>query len=161
MKPLTMLLNKLLSTHLKSEKIIDPLQFGFQKEISINQAINTVIACIEDSINKKKEIHIIYLDFAKAFDCVDQKLLAKTLKHYKVHQKIRKIIKNLYSHCQVELHTQLGKAIKKIQPKISVKQGCILSPTLYNTFINTLLTEIRKSKLGYNLEKETIPFVAF
>ena len=63
-------------------KIIDPQQFGFQKRKSVNHAIMNFIDKVLGAFSEKSFLVACYLDFKKAFDCVDHKILIHKLSKY-------------------------------------------------------------------------------
>jgi hypothetical protein len=65
--------------------IITPLQHGFMRNRScVTQLLSvvSVLHSIGESLDRNIQTDILYLDFAKAFDCVDHVILIKKLKWY-------------------------------------------------------------------------------
>ena len=63
-------------------KIIYPLQYGFQEGKSTELAINAVLNKITESLDNKMRTYGVFVDFAKAFDTVNHKMLLKKLEYY-------------------------------------------------------------------------------
>lgn len=59
-------------SYIQENKILDDLQFGFQKNVSIENAISSITTNISRAFTPKKSSYCIFLDFAKAFDTVNQ-----------------------------------------------------------------------------------------
>ena len=55
-------------------------QYGFQKSMSTELAINTLLTDVIESLEKKKKSICIFLDFAKAFVTVNHQILLKIIK---------------------------------------------------------------------------------
>ena len=89
----------------------------------------------------------MFIDFSKAFDCVNRELLLYKLLHMGIEGKIYFALKSLYENTQ---------ACVKINENLTpwfvtnngVRQGDCLSPTLFSCFINDLATEIKALNIG-------------
>ena len=75
-----------------------------------------------------------FIDFGKAFDSVEREIMWSTLKTYGIPRKITQIIEILYDRfkCKISHEGKLSELIEVIN---GVKQGCILSPTLFSASI--------------------------
>ena len=79
----------------------------------------------------QKNIYFCFIDYAKAFDCVDHNKLWKILKEIGIRDHLTCLLRNLYAGQEATIRTghrttdwfQIGKG---------VRQGCILSPCLFN-----------------------------
>ena len=88
------------------------------------------------------------MDFEKAFDSVDQDTIWKLLHHYGFPQKFINIIQQLYkdSNCQI-IHN--GTLTDPLAVKTGVRQGCMLSPTIFLMAIDWIMRNTTKtSKTG-------------
>ena len=88
---------------------------------------------------EKKFIFNVYLiDYAKAFDCVDQNKLWKILKEMGIPDHLTCLLRNLYAGQEATVRTrrgtkdwfQIGKAVCK---------GCILLPCLFNLYAGYIM----------------------
>ena len=98
----------------------------------------------------KQDTYACFVDFRKAFDSVPRELLWSKLSHLGINNNIHASIKALYTKTRssIKIDNNLS---SPIFIKRGVKQGCPLSPTLFNIFINNLI--------GYsNEEAEGISF---
>jgi hypothetical protein len=73
---------KRLVQHLESNSILTPAQFGFRKDIHINDAVFSLLKNILNSLDQRKHVGGIFCDLTKAFDCVTYKILLNKLKYY-------------------------------------------------------------------------------
>ena len=72
----------------------------------------------------QKNIYFCFIDYAKAFDCVDYNKLWKILKETGVPDHLTCLLRNLYAGQEAAVRTgQIGKG---------VHQACILSPCYFN-----------------------------
>lgn len=158
-----MLLEKALE-HAERYKIIEPLQFGARPNVALQQALLTFQATIEDANQFGKDLHVLFIDFTKAFDSVEHWILIKTLLHYGFPDNFVQIIKEIYKNNTAEFFTPLGSSGEKFILSKGIKQGDVLSPLLFNIYMNLLLTALRKSKKGYkytNNHNLSIPAIMF
>ena len=79
-----------------------------------------------------KNIYFCFIDYAKAFDCVDHNKLWKILKVMGIPDHLTCLLSNLYS-CQ-ETTGRNGHETDRFQTGKGVCQGCILSPLLFNLY---------------------------
>ena len=76
--------------------------------------------------------HIFYfIDYAKAFDCVDHKKLWKILKEMRIPDHLTYLLRNLYSGQEATVRTGHGTTVW-FQIGKGVRQGCVLSLCLFN-----------------------------
>ena len=95
----------------------------------------------------KSPTFVAFVDLRKAFDSVDRDLLWHRLGHYGISGKFLDLIKCLYR--DTEYCVRVNDTVTEPFPVTSgVKQGCLLSPTLFNLFINGLIEEIKQLNLG-------------
>ena len=79
----------------------------------------------------QKNIYFCFMDYAKAFDCVDHNKLQKILKEMGIPNHLTCLLRNLYAGQEATVRTGHG-TIDRFQIEKGVHQGCILSPCLFN-----------------------------
>ena len=79
----------------------------------------------------QKNIYFCFIDYAKAFDCVDHNKLWKILKEMGIPDHLTSLLKNLYAGQEATVRTGHG-TTDWFQIGKGVCQGCILSPCLFN-----------------------------
>ena len=86
-------------------------------------------------------LHFNFIDFKSAFDTIWRKALWKMLAHIGINKKVIKILETLYenSKCAVTID---GKLTEWFSVLVGVRQGCLLSPTLFNIFLEFVINEI-------------------
>ena len=87
-------------------------------------------------IEKAREFQkssICFIDYAKAFDCVDHNKLWKILKEMGIPEDLNCLLRNLYAGQEATVRTEHGTR-DWFQIGIGVCQGCILSPCLFNLY---------------------------
>lgn len=159
----TIILEKAMK-HAELNSIIDELQFGGKKGVTLAQAHLTFQSVLEDAKQFKKELHVLYIDFSKAFDSVEPWILEKILSYYDYPPKFVNMIREIYTNNTVELFSPLGSNGKRHEITRGIKQGCVLSPLLFNLYMNLNLTALSQSGRGYTFANNnllTIPGIQF
>ena len=86
----------------------------------------------------QKSICFCFIDYAKAFDCVDHNKLWKILKEMGIPDHLIYIRKNLYAGQETTVRVGNG-TTDWFQIGKGVHQGCILSPCLFNLYAEYIM----------------------
>ena len=86
----------------------------------------------------QKNICFCFIDSAKAFDCVDHNKLWKVLQEMEIPDPLTGLLRNLYAGQEATVRTELG-ATDWFQITKGVRQGCILSPCLFNLYTEYIM----------------------
>ena len=81
----------------------------------------------------QKNIYFCFVDYAKAFDCVDHKKLWKILKEMGIPDHLTCLLRNLCAGQEATVRTGHG-TTDWFQIGKGVHQGCIMSPCFFNIF---------------------------
>lgn len=154
-KILTKMLTNRIMKILEEEKVITNSQGGWRKRRSTWQKIKILINAIQHSIEKKKEIHLIWVDLKKAYDSVSHERLFETLEKFGLDEKTVNIIKALTTGNTCRVLTALG-ATEKVRIERGVRQGCPLSPLLFLMFLEPLLRWIEEEEQGYRINEANV-----
>ena len=84
----------------------------------------------------QKNIYFCFIDYVKAFDCVDHNKLWKILKEMGIPDHLTCLLGNLYAGQEATVRTGHG-TTDWFQIGKGVRQGCILSPCLFNFMQST------------------------
>ena len=84
----------------------------------------------------QKNIYFCFIDYAKAFDCVDHKKLWKILKEVGIPDHLTCLLRNLYAGQEATVRTGHG-TTDWFQIGKGVHQGCILSPCRVTTYMQS------------------------
>ena len=90
----------------------------------------------------QKNIYLCFIDYAKAFDCVDHHKLWKTLKDVGMPDHLTCLLRNLYAGQEATVRTEHG-TTDWFQIGKGVCQACILSPCLFNLYAEYIMTNAR------------------
>ena len=86
----------------------------------------------------QKNIYFCFIDYAKAFDCVDPNKLWKILKEMGIPDHLTCLLRNLYAGQETIVRTGHG-TTDWFQIGKGVHQGCILSPSLFNFYAEYIM----------------------
>ena len=86
----------------------------------------------------QKNIYFYFIDDAKAFDCVDHNKLWKILQEMGIPDQLTCLLRNLYPGQEATVRTEHG-TIDCFQIGKGVCQGCILSPCLFNFYVEYIM----------------------
>ena len=86
----------------------------------------------------QKNIYFSFIDYTKAFDCVDHNKLWKILQERGIPDLPNCLLKNLYAGQEATVKTGHG-TIDWFQIEKGVRQGCILSPCLFNFYAEYII----------------------
>ena len=114
------------------------VQAGFRKGRGTRDQIANIHWIIEKTRELQKNIYFCFIDYAKAFDCVDHNKLWKTLKELGIPDHLTCLLRNLYAGQEATVRT--GHAtIDQFQMGKRVHQGCILSFYLLNLYAKYIM----------------------
>ena len=86
----------------------------------------------------QKNIYFCFIDYAKAFDCVDHNKLWKILKEMEMPDHLTCLLRNLYAGQEATVRTGHG-TTDWFQIGKGLRQGCILSPCLFNLYAEYIM----------------------
>ena len=114
------------------------VQAGFRKDRGTRDQIANIHWIIKKAREFQKNIYFCFIDYAKAFDCVDHKKLLKILKEMGIPDHLTCLLRNLYACQEATVRTGYG-TTDWFQIGKGVCQGCILSPCLFNLYAGYIM----------------------
>ena len=110
---------------------LSDVQGGIRKGRGTRDQIANICWIIEKAREFQKNIYFCFIDYAKAFDCVDHNKLWKILKEMGIPDHLICLLRNLHAGQEATVRTRLGK-MDWFKIGKGVCEGCILSPCLFN-----------------------------
>ena len=107
------------------------VQAGFRKGRGIRDQIANICWIIEKVREFQKNIYFCFIDYTKAFDYMDHSTLWKILKEMGIPDHLTCLLRYLYAGQEATFRTEHG-TTDWFQIGKGVRQGCILSPCLFN-----------------------------
>ena len=109
------------------------VEAGFRNGRGTRDQITNFCWIIEKPREFQKNIYFCFIDYAKAFDCVDHNKLWKILKEMGISDHLTCLLRNLHAGQEATLRTRHG-ILDWFQIGKGVRQGCILLPCLFNLY---------------------------
>ena len=114
------------------------VQAGFRKGGGARDQIASICWVIKKARELQKNIYFCFIDYAKAFDCVDHNKLWKILKEMGIPDNLTCLLRNLYAGQEATVRTG-HETTDWFQIRKGVHQGCILSPCLFNSYAEYIM----------------------
>ena len=130
-----------------AEKITAEKQAGFRAGRSTTEQIFNLRILCEKYLQHQQDLYHVFIDFKKAFDRVWHAALWATIKKYNISTNLIRVIKNLSDKATsaVLFNSSIG---DRFRTAVGVRQGCLLSPTLFNIFLERIMTDALEDHEG-------------
>ena len=129
-----------------TESRVSEEQGGFRKGRGCVDQIFTVRMTAEKYLAKGKKLYVAFMDLEKAYDRVDWNALWDVLKIYGVGGQLLDGIKAFYKEASACVRVD-GEFSDSFDIRVGVRQGCVMSPWLFNIYIDGVIREM-KAKVG-------------
>ena len=103
----------------------------------------------------QRNIYFWFIDYAKVFDYVDHNKLWKILKEMGIPDHLTCLLRNLYAGQEATVRTGHG-TTDWFQIGKEVRQGCILSPCLFNLYAEYIMRNARLDEDGIKIARRNI-----
>lgn len=140
--------------------VTDPLQFGFKRNTGCLDAIFTLKTVVNYFADRGSAVYVASLDFSKAFDKVSHTKMFDSLIKAGMPGVIVKVLCNWYGKLYVMLRWN-GSFSNWFAVHSGVRQGSILSPALFNLFINILIVNLKTSGIGCHVYDQYIGCILY
>ena len=124
----------------QAEEIIAEEQAGFRAGRSTTEQIFSLRILCEKYLQYQQNLYHFFIDFKKAFDRVWHAALWATMRKYNISANLVRTIQQLYDKATsaVQMNGSIGEWFRTT---VGVRQGCLLSPTLFNIFLERIMSD--------------------
>ena len=136
-KVFTIILRNRLAKFLESNKLLSNCQIGFSSGKRTTDHIFVLKTLLDISKSKKKPLFMCFIDLKSAFDTVWRDGLLLKLLNLGLSTNFINLLKDIFKKTSACVKTKDGYT-KKFATKVGTRQGCNLSPLLFNCFINDI-----------------------
>ena len=133
------------------------VQVDFRKGRGTRDQIANLCWIIEKAREFQKNIYFCFIDYTKAFDCVDHNKLWKILKEMEIPDHLTFLLRNLHAGQEATVRTGHG-TTDWFQIGKEVRQGCILSPSLFNLYAKYIMRNagLDEAQAGIKIARRNI-----
>ena len=114
------------------------VQAGFRKGRGIGARIANINWIIEKAREFQENIYFCFIEYARAFDCVDHNKLWKILQEMGISDHLTCLLRYLYAGQEATVRTGHG-TMDGFQTGKGICQGSILSPCLFNEYVEYIM----------------------
>ena len=131
-------------------------QFGFRDALGTRDALFATQVLFQRCRDVNCDVHVCLIDYQKAFDTVNHEKLIGILRSIGLDDKDLRIIINLYWNQTANIKIE-GELSDSVEIKRGVRQGCILSPLLFNIYSERIFSEaLDESREGIMVNGERL-----
>ena len=154
------ILNHRLSKWVEANNLLEDNQNGFRKNRSCQDQLSSITAIIDNRRDQRKSTYVAFVDFSKAYDRINREKLWWRLNKIGLPAKLQDALQSLY--CSVECCVRINGELTDWFPvNVGVKQGCTLSPLLFNLYLNNLVAQMNATGLGIDVDGEKVPILLY
>jgi len=147
-------------TERKIEAVLGEDKFGFRRGKGTRDALGIMRIITERTLETDEELCVCFIDWQKAFDRVNCTKLMQILKRTGIDWRERRLISKLYMDQRIKERLDQGET-RSVQIGRGVRQGCCLSPILFNLYSECLTKEALNGLGDFNIRGQIIQTVKY
>ena len=142
-------------------RLISPEQKGFVKTpAGILEHTQMLQEYTCDACRQRKSLYLAFIDLRDAFGSLPHSMIQESLKLKGFDDDFTNMVMAMYVNSQTQFRRS-NQVSRPVGLQRGVKQGCPLSPTLFNLAIDGLISSLARSDQGYRLGDDTISVQAY
>lgn len=133
------------------------VQAGFRRGRGTRDQIANIRWIMEKAREHQKDVYLCFIDYSKAFDCVNHAKLWNILRSMGVPEHLILLMRNLYIGQEATVRTEFGET-EWFKIRNGVRGGCILSPYLFNCYSEYVMrtAQLENTTAGIHIGGEII-----
>ena len=149
-----------LDRYVEQMNTLGEIQNAFRKGRRGTDSLFILTQLMEIAKLEKKEFFITFVDLRKAFDKVCRSKLWDRLQEINIEPKFIRLLRELYNKMKKKARVNEVET-NWIDSDVGVRQGCVLSPTLFTVLLSEFGNRLLNSGIGMKLKKISIPGLFF
>lgn len=145
----------------KIDKYLSETQFGFRQKRGTRDAIALFKLVIQRALAVDRKIFACFVDYEKAFDKVEHTRMLEILQKYGIDKEDLQIIKNLYKQQKANIRLGNSTTERFCNIRKGVRQGCPLSPKLFNVYAEEIMRHKSFIKCGLKINGERLNEICY
>ena len=144
----------------ETNEILEDEQNGFRKGRSCTDQLITLVGTIQSRMHYRQDTYVAFIDFSKAYDSVSRTHMWSKLWCTGLTRKYIMVLQSLYNdvQCCVQINRTKSEWFKV---NCGLKQGCLLSPLLFNLYLNDLIKELKGQNMGITMDIDKLSIIAY
>ena len=126
-----------------TEGMIGEEQCGFRSGRGCVDQVFVMRQLSEKMIDKKKSLYAAYMDLEKAYDRIDRDAMWCVLGMYGVNGQLLRAVQSMYERSEACVRVCREES-DWFQVRVGLRQGCVMSPWLFNLFMDGVMKEVRE-----------------
>ena len=153
-------LNERLTDVVENHKLLGEIQNGFRRGRSGSDNAFILDTILWKSKAQKAKVYMAFFDIQKAYDSVNRNILWKKLSSLGFGGKYLQTLKSIYAGDSIQCDVN-GLRTRPIYLRRGLRQGCSLSPLLFNLYISSLGNDLSISTEGFRIGKAIVSALLF
>ena len=145
---------------LKANVNLNPNQFGFRDGTSCQMAGLVLRETVLSYLNRGSRVYSAFLDMTKAYDTVCHSTLIDKISKLNIPGSIKSCLQDIYTKQSVVVRYGQAESARW-RLKRGVRQGSVLSPLLFNLYVNEMLNSMVKSEMGCVIGSSRMNVIAY
>lgn len=134
-------------------------QAGFRSGYGTNDHLQVLKNLIEKSIEYNKPLVLIFVDYEKAFDTINQYQMLKSLTDCRIDYRYTLVIESIYRNATANV--KLQETTNKFKINRGVRQGDTISPKLFTNLLEYMFRSVDLENVGLNINGESLTHLRF
>ena len=143
-----MLIRDSINGWVEESGMLGDVQVFFRRERRTDDNLFMLERIIEMAKVRKGYLYVAFIDMEKAYDRVNRKKLFEVMRDYGVQEQLVDVIERIYDGGMVKFEME-GIRTGWCKSDYGVRQGCFLSPLLFNIYVRDLGMKVAQCKHGF------------